>query len=122
MTVTLGSDFGYQPENYGFKQIGQIDWSSGSYEFDLTTVWQHLATGKFYMADDSGCSCPSPYESVDSIDDLTEIAKLQVLIDRLNQHDADEYAHGGAGSHSGEVASLVTAYRDAKKATEKAGQ
>lgn len=109
--ATLGSDFGYQPENYGFRQIGEVDFSSGSYEFDLTTVWQHVESGEFFMADDSGCSCPSPYEDVRSVDDLTPIPRLQVLVDHLNERNKDNYS----GDRSGEIADLVSAYRNAKQ-------
>lgn len=108
--IALGSDFGYQPENYGFEQIGEIDWSSGSYEFDLTTVWRHTASGAFYMADDSGCSCPSPYEDVRTLLDLTPIPRTQALIDHLEERNKDNYD----GDRSGEIASLVQAYRSAK--------
>lgn len=108
--VALGSDFGYQPENYGFEQIGDVDWSDGCYQFDLTTVWKHKASGSFYMADDSGCSCPSPYEGVRSVVDLTPIGRLQTLIDHLNERNKDNYD----GDRSGDIADLVQAYREAR--------
>lgn len=108
--TALGSDFGYQPENYGYRQIGQVDWSDGCYQFAYTTVWQHEASGAFYMADDSGCSCPSPYEDVRTVLDLTPIGRLQDLIDHLAQRQAEEEY-----DRSAEVATLVQAYREARR-------
>lgn len=109
-TTELGSDFGYQPENYGYREVGQVDWSDGCYQFDYTTVWQHKDSGEFFMADDSGCSCPSPYEEVRDTSDLTPIPRMQVLIDHLTERNADNYA----GDRSGDIATLVSAYRKAK--------
>lgn len=28
----------YDPEKFGLTTVGEIDWSTGSYEFDLTVV------------------------------------------------------------------------------------
>lgn len=109
-SIQLGSDFGYQPENYGFREVGQVDWSSGSYEFDYTTVWQHKESGEFFMADDSGCSCPSPYEGVRHVSDLTPISRMQELVDHLNERNEDKYS----GDRSADIADLVSAYRAAK--------
>lgn len=49
------------PEKHGLTRIGELDFSSGSYEFDITAVFWD---GKqFVWGDDSGCSCPSPFEA-----------------------------------------------------------
>lgn len=60
----------YNPEKFGLIPVDQIDWSSGCYEFDITAVWKRIVDGQLLYAEDSGCSCPSPFESV-GIDDLT---------------------------------------------------
>ncbi|GIG27142.1 DUF7574 domain-containing protein [Cellulomonas denverensis] len=51
----------YDPEKFGLTTVGELDYSSGAYEFDLTVVWVDEARHLYY-ADDSGCSCPSPFE------------------------------------------------------------
>lgn len=57
----------YHPEALGltfFAEIGGYE----SYEFDIMAIWEK--DGKFYWAVDSGCSCPSPFEDFNSLDDL----------------------------------------------------
>ena len=49
---------------------GRIDWSSGSYEFDLTVVLKRESDGQLFYAEDSGCSCPTPFEN-HTLHDLT---------------------------------------------------
>lgn len=68
------------PEKFGLTTIGEVDWSSGSYEFDLTVVWKRESDGKFVYAEDSGCSCPSPFEDT-GIEDLTVLRKRGGLAD-----------------------------------------
>lgn len=70
----------HDPEKYGLLTIGEIDWSSGCYEFDLTTVWKRESDGRFVYAEDSGCSCPSPFEDT-GINELTVLRKRGGLND-----------------------------------------
>lgn len=58
----------YAPEKFGLKLIDSID-KAGSYEFDMFVVWQK-ENGDMVYGTDSGCSCPSPFES-SGIADLT---------------------------------------------------
>lgn len=59
-----------QPEKFGLTTVGEIEWSEPDYSFDLTVVWR-AGDGTLYWGDDSGCSCPSPYEDVESLGDLS---------------------------------------------------
>lgn len=59
----------YSPEEYGLFTVGEIDWSDGNYAFDYTVIWRN-ADSQFFYAEDSGCSCPSPFERA-GLDDLT---------------------------------------------------
>lgn len=70
-------DVYYNPEEFGLKIVGEIDWSDGCYQYDLTVVWQDEA-GQLYIGNDSGCSCPSPFEYVNKIDGLTKVSKFEV--------------------------------------------
>lgn len=81
----------YNPEKFGLKILGDIDWSSGYYEFDQTVVWQD-EQGQMFYAEDSGCSCPSPFEGV-GLDDLTACSfpELQAHLEkRLEEYTRDE--------------------------------
>lgn len=58
------SDIYSNPDRFGLEFVGQVDWSSGMSEFDLTVVWKSATTDDlWYMGRDSGCSCPSPFEN-----------------------------------------------------------
>lgn len=63
----------YAPEKCGLEIVATIDYSSGSYEFDLRVVWRNLKNNVFYTARNAGCSCPSPFE------DYTDIAMLETV-------------------------------------------
>jgi hypothetical protein len=66
------------PENYGLKIVGEIEWTDGCYQFDRTVLWV-TEDGTLYWGNDSGCSCPSPFEGYKSFDQLTSGTKWQFL-------------------------------------------
>lgn len=57
------------PERYKLKIWGTLDEEDLSYEFDMVVIWEH-EDGRLLYKQDSGCSCPSPFESVDNIEQL----------------------------------------------------
>ncbi|MEU3976855.1 DUF7574 domain-containing protein [Streptomyces bacillaris] len=103
-----------RPESYGLRMIGEVDWSDGCYQFDLTVVWQDTTTGALYYADDSGCSCPSPFEDTDR-SNLTLIDRPQVLIDHVNERIAGLYDFNASENEraKGEAGQLVLKAREA---------
>ncbi len=70
------SNLYYNPEKYGLRVVAQIDYSDGSYQFDYRVVWADK-DGALWTARDSGCSCPSPFESTDELDRLFDWDTLQ---------------------------------------------
>ena len=98
------SDVYYTPAEYGLTSAGEIDFSSGSYEFDITAVWRD-ASGQLYYADDSGCSCPSPFEGFRSLDDLTKatVTELQEHLEARNGDDNGAYGF----DRTGEIVDLI---------------
>jgi hypothetical protein len=52
------------PEKYGLELVGEVDFSDGNYQFDLTVVFRDRDTGALFYGSDSGCSCPAPFEDV----------------------------------------------------------
>lgn len=60
----------YSPDEFGLEIVGEIEWMDEPFEFDMTVVWRDPSTGQFYAADDSGCSCPSPFEGFHARADL----------------------------------------------------
>lgn len=79
------------PEDFGLEEVTEVDWYDDSYGFDLTVVWRHKETGQLYWASDSGCSCPSPFEGYNGIEDLstgTVHGILTELRERFELHPA----------------------------------
>lgn len=62
----------YDDNALGLKKVGELDIREPDYSFDIFAVWRDPATGVFYSASDSGCSCPSPFEDFQKREDLTE--------------------------------------------------
>jgi hypothetical protein len=69
------SNIYYSPENYGLEIVATLNGDLG-YEFDMLVVWK-TKTGrkKLYWAQDSGCSCPSPFEDYPNIDALNVLTR-----------------------------------------------
>jgi hypothetical protein len=60
-----------------WKKIGEIDFSSGEYEFDFTVIWMR-GDGSFVYAEDAGCSCPEPFAD-QTLNDVVEIPSLEEI-------------------------------------------
>jgi len=69
-----GMDIYYHPDKYGLQEIGEINFSSGEYEFDILALWRNQDRTVVYAAD-SGCSCPAPFENL-TLGDLKPIRSL----------------------------------------------
>jgi hypothetical protein len=86
----------YDPEKFGLTIVGEYD-IGGGYEFDKTVLFFRGADGVYLYGQDSGCSCPSPFESK-GIGDLTVlsygtagVAEFQAV---LTQQDQNVYRYG----------------------------
>lgn len=60
----------YNPENSGMTIFDSID-TAGSYEFDIFLILMKLDDNSLYYTHDSGCSCPTPFEDVREVDEIT---------------------------------------------------
>src|SRR5699024_9882982 len=65
-----------------YEGIADVEWVGESYEFDMTRVYRKISTGELFYAEDSGCSCPSPFEDVEE-SDLTPITRMQDWYDHI---------------------------------------
>lgn len=92
------------PEKYGLELVGQVEWSSGYYEFDTTAVLKN-ADGRFCYAEDSGCSCPTPFGGQGE-GDLTWVTpqELQAHLESRNKENSTEYREV---SRDAEIADLM---------------
>lgn len=98
-----GKDVYNSPAEHGLEIVGDIEWDDEAYSFNMTAVWRDPQTGQLYWADDSGCSCPSPFEDVRSRADLTA-----GTTDELDAHLKGQLEHARARDDaSGAVADLM---------------
>lgn len=84
----MTTDLYHSPEKANLEIIGSVDWSDGNYCFDLTVVWRHTLTRQFFYAEDSGCSCPSPFEDtqVEDLIPITSLAMFRTHLDERQKH------------------------------------
>lgn len=68
----------YSPEKHGVTAVGEIEWSEPNYSFDLTVLWK-AEDGTLYWGDDSGCSCPSPFEDISTLAKLSTGTKFDFI-------------------------------------------
>lgn len=82
----------YDPEKFDLEVLAVID-SGEAYEFDLLVVWRRLADHALFWQQDSGCSCPTPFESHESVSTLRPIHSardLALFLHELARHDDKE--------------------------------
>lgn len=65
------ADAYHSPQKLGLEVVAEVELSEPCYSFDIAMVWWHFETDAFYAAQDSGCSCPSPFEACTELGDLT---------------------------------------------------
>lgn len=52
----------YNPEQLGLEILGTLDEPNLSYEYNTFLVVRHPESGRVFWAQNSGCSCPTPFE------------------------------------------------------------
>lgn len=66
-----------------YEEVGEVDWDDEPYSFDLTRVYKQISTGALFYAEDSGCSCPAPFEDTEDTD-LIPITRMQDWYDHVS--------------------------------------
>ena len=81
------------PHKHGLSLLGSVDFSDGCYQFDYCAVWKRDSDGQLFYGDDSGCSCPSPFETFNSVDQLTPCtwAELHEHLRARNEESKESY-------------------------------
>lgn len=85
------SNIYYSPEDHGLEVLASLDISEPDYSFDLLVVWKD-ADSRLYYAEDSGCSCPCPFEDFDR-QTITPAQGLDEIISRLEYRIRDDYLY-----------------------------
>jgi hypothetical protein len=73
------------PNKFGLIPVAEVELSEPDYSFDIAMVWYHFERDAFYVAQDSGCSCPSPFQDYNNLDKLTG---------PLTRHEAADWLKG----------------------------
>ncbi|MER5501359.1 hypothetical protein ABT096_29720 [Streptomyces sp. NPDC002561] len=60
------------PEKFGLTPVGELS-ADLYYEFSILAVWQRTEDGVLFWETDSGCSCPSPFEDMTSVNELRRV-------------------------------------------------
>jgi hypothetical protein len=74
----------YNPQNAGVRPVAALDVYDPDWDFDIFIVIQG-PDGKVYVGNDSGCSCPTPFEDHTFPQDFTEV---QSWADVKREYDA----------------------------------
>jgi hypothetical protein len=82
------SNIYYEPEKFGLTILKSHD-IAGSYQFDMIVVWR-TDDGRFLVGQDSGCSCPSPFEDT-GVRDLKEVESQADVADFARSRWGDSY-------------------------------
>lgn len=94
----------YDPEKFGLKVVGELEYSSGSYEFDTRVVWMQKDTNKLLTLRDSGCSCPTPFESF-GIADAEDITETYAWFLKNEWEEEDDYNRNNV--HKQDIDALI---------------
>ena len=76
----------YNPEAFGLQTVDDVD-VAGDWEFDTLLVLQNTTTKELFYLQDSGCSCPTPFEDM-TVSDLQPITR-----GNLKEFEAICFAH-----------------------------
>ena len=82
----------YDPEAFGLSVVGSADEPGLSYEFNTFAVWRRNEDGALFCASSIGCSCPTPFEEYESVDNLTACQNVEAV-----RREAEEWAADDAG-------------------------
>jgi hypothetical protein len=73
------SNIYYSPEDFGLVLVDSLDEPDLSYEYHTLIVLQHTESGRIFYAEDSGCSCPTPFEDfIFSSPDNNSLLEIQL--------------------------------------------
>ena len=72
------------PEAFGVELVANLRDPEACYGFDDVRVWRVLADGSLRWGQDSGCSCPTPFEDVRGLDGLSVLDDFHKFMDEVN--------------------------------------
>lgn len=82
-----------KPERFGLELKASADFAD-SYDFDIYALFRD-SEGRWFMAHDSGCSCPSPFEDYKSAESIADGRVFNVADIRKGIIDPGPYSSYG---------------------------
>lgn len=108
----MSKDVYHSPEHFGLEIVGQLELAEPDYSFNYGVVWYRPETERFYYAEDSGCSCPSPYEDYTSIESLGKPMTLAELKAELRTVKIDDWQVGKVEPIAAQISRLLVRAQD----------
>jgi hypothetical protein len=110
------------PEKHGLQIIDSMNLTDESYSFDIFAVWYHAETNRWFYGQDSGCSCPSPFEDFTDESSLSEFhtwSELDVVLtERISDSPLqDSYRYSFWNTMNAKRADMVTKVRNTMQET-----
>lgn len=106
----------YYPDKWGLAPLGELGARLG-YDFDIFAVWKD-DHGNVYYAHDSGCSCPTPFEDFNSLEDLgrvTDEEGWEEFQEAVDQFAGDEYRRIDPADKTQLLARVAEVLRSSRK-------
>lgn len=85
--MSYASNVYYHPDKNGAELVAELDRDDLSYEYDTTIMLRRVSDGAIFLASDSGCSCPTPFEDYVGLESMERAHTLEQV-----QRFADENA------------------------------
>lgn len=91
--MSWGEDVYSNPAKHGLQLLGEVELDDESYSFHLFVAWTDGV--HVYYGTDSGCSCPSPFETYGSKDSLS----VAYSFDEFSRALSDAVSSGSNPNH-----------------------
>ena len=108
----------YQPEKLGIIEVFEVQDDDLSYDFDILLFLVH-SDGRVFSANDSGCSCPTPFEDYEgtTIDEckLELVTSVSQAVRLYTEWATNGFSRKAASKTEGDVRSFVEKHIKAKK-------
>ena len=70
-------------EFVGFTRVAELEWDNEPYQFNITGLWKRDSDNTLWMAHDSGCSCPTPWENTTELERV--FSRDQLMVERAKR-------------------------------------
>jgi len=102
-------DVANNPEHFGLESIGSIELRNAAYEFDILAVLYSPERKNFYTVEDSGCSCPVPFEGHTTFESLGRALTAHEAVAYVQRRvaEASESSYGYPDDPSNLVAAIM---------------